>query len=294
VRILEAVADASILELLRAGEAFVDLSRWRKVGVGGTDALAWLDALVSADLDGLAPGRAKRSLLLSPTGRVRADFTVAGVGGSIVLLQDPIQRSILELLSPYVLSSDVELEDRSDALALFAMPNRDTPPGLPGGASSVPSCVGPGVDVIVAREERASVFARLSNDLTLAGPDDLERWRVLSGLPRVGIDVLEQDLPQEGGLTDAVSFDKGCFTGQEAVAKVRNLGHPRRALAHLEASERIVLGDPVLVDGREAGQVTSVAERGGVYFALARIGWDARVGSIRTSGGSPVSLLRTL
>src|SRR6266540_722172 len=85
------------VEPLSTGWAFADLSSWRKVAVSGGDAFEWLNDLVSADLSGLGPNRARRSLLLSPTGRIRAEFTVAAPDGPLMLVQDPDQpRSMMD------------------------------------------------------------------------------------------------------------------------------------------------------------------------------------------------------
>jgi folate-binding protein YgfZ len=108
------------------------------------------------------------------------------------------------------------------------------------------------------------------------------------------VDALEEDLPQEAGLADAVSFHKGCYTGQEAVAKVQNLGHPRRLVLHLEAGEPVTRGDRLVSEGGEAGELTSVAHDDGRWVALARVAWASREGSFATQAGVPLRLLRTL
>src|SRR6266542_1331674 len=113
-------------ELLRSGKAFADLSYWRQVAVSGADALEWLDDLVTADLSDLAPGRARHALFLAPTGGVRASLTVAVPGEGLLLVQDPTQpRAIEELLEPFILSSDVAVEDRTGELAIFAFPGQE-------------------------------------------------------------------------------------------------------------------------------------------------------------------------
>src|SRR5438094_8874339 len=133
---------------LASGRAFADLSSWRKVAVSGPDARKWLNDLVSADISHLAPGRARRSLLLSPTGRIRAEFPVAARGDVFLLIQDPAQPAPMDaLLSRYILSSDVELEDRTEHLALYAFPGLSAAPDMPGGTTSAPSCLGAGVDL---------------------------------------------------------------------------------------------------------------------------------------------------
>lgn len=266
---------------------FADVSFWRKVGVSGADALAWLNDIVSADLADLAPGHARRALLLSPTGRVRAEFTVAVPGGTVVLLQDPAQpHSIADLLSPYVLSSDVRLADRTDELAVFAFPATATPPDLVGAAYSAPSCLGAGVDLIAPGEDHDRLLRILAGAFTRIGNEEVEAWRISKGIPKLGVDALEDDLPQECGLASAVSFDKGCFLGQEAVAKVRNLGHPRRLLLPLESTDAVAAGEPILAPDREVGEVTSAVRVDGRTVMLGRVRWDSRDGPLRTALGA--------
>src|SRR5438552_7836431 len=277
-------------ELLAQGKAFVDLSYWRKVAVTGADALTWLNDLVSNDLSDLAPGRAKQALLLSPTGRIRAMFTVAVPASTILLIQDPSQPAPVEdILSRYVLSSDVQLEDRTGELALFAFPGLASPPDVPGATFSAPSCLGAGLELVCAAADHDRLAATLGKSFRATGGEEMERWRVLAGRPLLGVDALEEELPVEAGLDDLVSYDKGCYLGQEAVAKVRNLGHPRRLVAALEASELVPPGDTVLVDGSEAGQVTSVAQIGGRVLAMARLAWEARTGPFRTATGTDLT-----
>ena len=129
-------------------------------------------------------------------------------------------------------------------------------------------------------------LATLQNLFTQVGGEVLESWRVTSGLPRFGVDVYEDDLPQEAGLAGAVSFDKGCYLGQEAVAKVRNLGHPRRLVIPLIADGGVAAGDPILAKGSEVGEVTSVAAGTNTWFVLARVKWEARGDELTTGGGA--------
>jgi len=267
---------------LGSGRSFVDLSHWRKVAVIGGDALEWLDSLISADISGLAPGAARPSLLLSPTGQVRAEFTVTEPGGTLLLIQDPEQpRSVLDLLSPYVLSSDVSLEDRTLDLALLSFPSVDDPPAALEGFVSTPSILGSGVDLILPESDRDRVEAILAGSFRPVGGEEVEAWRILQRRPRLGVDVVPEDLPQEAGLEGEVSFDKGCFLGQEAVARVRNLGHPRRVVVAVQANGVLSAGDPILCGDDEAGTITSAAVIDGSAYAMARVGWQWRAGPFR-------------
>ncbi len=276
--------------LVTSGEAFADLSFWRKIELTGSEGGRWLQDLISADIEDLLPGHAHRSLLLSPTGRVRAQFTVARTVAGWLLLQDPTQpRPIDQLLAPFILSSDVVLKDRTDDLALFAFPGRLYRHGPPRG-SSIPSCLGPrGLDLIVPVGDREKLIPPLEQLFARVGDQTVEEWRVHEGIPRFGVDALEDDLPQEAGLDDAVAFDKGCYLGQEALAKVRNLGHPRRLVLSLAAPRPVQRGDAVLADGRDAGVITSAVTEGEGSTVLARVRWDARDLPLRTSSGTPLA-----
>ena len=284
--ILVLVKEFDPVALLASGEGFADLSFWRKIALSGSEAGGWLQDLISADIEDLLPGQARRSLLLSPTGRVRADFSVALTEQGWLLLQDPTQpRPIDQLLAPYVLSADVALEDRTEDVALFAFPGRRV--YAPAHGSSTPSCLGPGgLDLIPSMAHRETLMAALEDLFVRVGNDAVEEWRIRAGIPLFGVDATEDDLPQEAGFDEAVAFDKGCYLGQEAVAKVRNLGHPRRLVLHLEADGAVSPGDQVQSDGNEVGIVTSaVAHRDGSTL-LARVKWDARDLPLRTSSGS--------
>jgi folate-binding protein YgfZ len=273
--------------LLAAGAAFVDLSFWLKAEISGADAGTWLQDLISADIDDLVVGRARKSLLLSPTGRVRAEFTVARTESGWLLLQDPEQaRPVDALLAPYVLSSDVTLTDRTESLALFALPGRTDDVKIPGAHVSAPSCLGGrGLDLMGSIEDHQPLAAALEAEFVGVGNEAVEEWRVLSRIPKFGVDATEEDLPQEAGLDEAVAFDKGCYLGQEAVAKVRNLGHPRRLVLHLRADGSVSPGDAVRSGGEEVGRVTSTAGTADETVLFARVAWDARGGPLETTTG---------
>ena len=278
-------------EVLAAGRAFADLSAWRKITVSGGDAFEWLNDLVSADLSGLSAKQARHALLLSRTGAVRAAFTVTVFRGTLLLIQDPVQPSIADLLAPYVLSSDVVVEDRSSDISLIAMPGKEEPPEVSGAEPSGPSCLGSrGVDLICAAQDHDRVFASLAREFAPVSDDDIERFRISERIPRLGVDVQDGDLPQEALLSGSVSRNKGCFVGQEAVAKLDNLGRPRRLLVPFATEDRIAAGDPVFADGDEVGRVTSVARLGDETRGLARVFRESRKDGLVTRNGVTISV----
>jgi tRNA-modifying protein YgfZ len=275
--------DAAIA--LREGRAFADLSDWRKILAHGPDARTWLNDLLTADLASLPTGTSRPALLLSPTGRIRATVTVGSINEGLILLQDPEQPSAVDaLLAPYVLSSDVELTDVSASMALLAFPGRDAPE-IPGTDSYRPSCLGPGADLI-AQAGRDLPRSETIEGLVRAGPESLEVWRIERGIPRFPIDLTPESLPHEAGLDAAIDYGKGCYLGQEAVAKVRNLGHPTWVVLSMHADGHIDPDDTVVGEGEEVGRVTSVARVEGRTVIIARVRWSARELALATSSGA--------
>ena len=200
-----------------------------------------------------------RSLLLSPTGRIRADLLVAREPGSLLALQTPDRpRSLAELLAPYVLSSDVVLE------------TAETDAVLVGGASGwrlVPEAPPGHVGI---------------------GPEGFEAWRIRRGLPRFPVDLDEESLPAEAGLDREPVIDrsKGCYLGQESVAKVRNLGHPTRLLVPATLDGGASAGDRIRSGNEEVGVVTSLDGAN----AIVRIRWAARKEVLETDRGTPLNV----
>lgn len=275
------------LVALEEGRAFADLSAWRKIGVSGRDARGWLNDLVTCDVATLEPFGSRRSLLLSATGRIRADLHVAHDEQGFLLLQAPDQpEHVGLLLGPYVLSSDVSLQDRTDELSLFAVPGAAAERVARAGLS--PSVLGPGIDLVtpMGRATWRVEDGLLKHDLVEVGEEALEVWRVRAGTPRMGIDFGQEALPAEVGLTGAIDMTKGCFLGQESVARVRNLGHPTRVLRHVGVEGTIAVGAEVVVAGRSVGEITSTAATDtGETVAIVRVRWEAEGADLMTSDG---------
>lgn len=157
-----------------SGKGFVELSSWRKIAVSGGDAVVWLDRHCSADVSGLAPGRALKSSITCPGSDAAAEVTVAVVGGTLLLIQDPAEPfSVWDVLLTCEPPEDVDLEDRTDQLALFAFPGRSHPPAAPGTAFSTPSCTGEGVDVFCMAADRARVGSLLEKVYRRDHPEKL-------------------------------------------------------------------------------------------------------------------------
>jgi tRNA-modifying protein YgfZ len=269
---------------VREGRAYADLSDWRKVLVRGSDARDWLNDLLTAEIGTLSAGTSRPALLLSPTGRIRAMVTVGSMGTGLLLLQDPHQPSAIDaLLAPYVLSSDVEMIDSGRSIRVLAFPDGN-PPDVPGAESIRPSSLGPGADLVLSRE----VTPPSLEGLTEVGPESVEEWRIRRGIPRFPADLTPDSLPHEADLDAAIDYGKGCYLGQEAVAKVRNLGHPPWVVLKMRAEGAAAAGDVVVADGRDVGTVTSAAGVDGYTAVIARVRWAARDLDLRTASGAPL------
>ncbi len=270
---------------LEEGSAFVDGSPLRKIDVIGEDAGSWLNDLLTAGVDPLVEGQAVRTLLLSPTGHIRADVHVVRQAESFLLLQDPMQPGGIDaLLSPYVLSSAVELHDVTGQLGVTSISERVA--GMITRTGSRPSMVGLGMDLVFPAEEAWKIETMLlKKNLIEASVAAVDAWRIRRGVVRFPVDVGEDSTPAEAGLDVFVDFTKGCFLGQESVAKIRNLGHPAKVVLAMRADGPVAAGDAVTSEGREVGLVTSATSVRGDHVLFARVAWDQRDSSLETSTG---------
>jgi folate-binding protein YgfZ len=243
---------------LRERRAYVRPSA-RVVAVTGADSEGWLQDLVTAGVAGLPSDASVRSLILSPTGRIRADVHVVRTRDGFLLLQPLDQPEAVDaVLAPYVLSSQV-----------WIAPARTAPVLVPDDAWW-----------------RASLEPPAG--ATQVDGDAAERWRVESGLPAFPVDLDQESLPAEAGLDVPPVTDttKGCFLGQESVARVRNLGHPTRVVTAFESDAPTAAGDPVVTAEGVVGAVTSAAVGRRGTAVIARVRWDARDAGLRTASGA--------
>jgi folate-binding protein YgfZ len=269
---------------IREGRAYADLSHWRKVLVRGADARGWLNDLLTADIANLSRGSSRTALLLSPTGRIRAVVSVGSIETGLLLIQDPRQPSAIDgLLAPYVLSSDVEMTDVTESIGVLGFPDAE-PPDVAGAESLRPSSLGPGADLVL--RDRAA--APSLEGPVQVGLESVDEWRIHRGIPRFPTDLTPDSLPHEADLDAAIDYEKGCYLGQEAVARVRNLGHPPWVVLSMRADGKVVVGEVVVGDDKDVGRVTSAAAVDGGSVLIARVRWSARDLNLVTASGTPL------
>lgn len=239
--------------------------------VEGPDAPALLHGLLTADIAALPVGSATRSLVLTTQGHLVAQMAVArDADHAFTLLLDPYPAADgVAVIAAHHVSEDALVLGPEDARVLVA--TDDLIPLLSGaGDLQVPGLI-PGTVEVLADDP-----AQLATDHGIAlSPDAaLEALRVACGAAATGIDTGERTLVQEALLDASVSFDKGCYLGQETVARLHYRGHANRRLARIALDGPAAPGDPVTAaDGAvPVGEVTSVAEVPGTgWMALAMV-----------------------
>jgi folate-binding protein YgfZ len=249
---------------LESGAGWVDLSHRDVVRLAGPDRLQLLHAMTTQHLAALPAGEWTEALVLSPHGHVEHQFAGVDDGEAFLAHTEPGQGSgLIEFLTSMRFLLRVEI-DAVDDLAVIARPD---------GAHFVPR----------------TALPELPADLgPPSGTWAHEALRIAAGRPRLGLDTDHRTIPNEvGWIGTAVHMDKGCYRGQETVARVHTLGRPPRRLVllHLDGSaDRLpALGSPLMLDGRQVGRVGSTAR----HHELGPVG----LGLVKRSVSPDVELL---
>lgn len=300
--------------------ALVDRSHRGVLTLTGDDRKTWLHSISTQHVSELPDGASTQNLSLDGQGRVEDHWLQTELGDVTYLDTEPWRGGpLLAYLQKMVFWSQVtpaaadlavlsllgpRLADPAilDALGVDALPTELTASPLSGGGfvRRMPEA-NPGqieLDVLLDRTRAASVQQRLIGaGVRPAGVWAYEAHRVAAVRPRLGVDTDERTIPHEvGWIGGAVHLDKGCYRGQETVARVHNLGKPPRMLVllHLDGSvDRPATGDPVLADGRPVGRLGTVVDHvdlGPVALALLKRGIPADT-ALRSGGEAEVAAM---
>ncbi len=232
----------------------------------GPDRVKFLHGLTTGNVKALKPGESHRSLHTSPKGRVLALLGVYAESDALWVETDADRLAWLKASwEKVIIMEDVKIEDRSTELLVTALAGRSSPfPQTPDMPICLPFCrTGPGIEVWATPHETAIFRDGLCKTGTpLLDEAGEEALRIANGMPRYGVDLTEENLPQEGGLdedTGWISYSKGCYVGQEPIARLHHLGQAAQRLALLKVPEGEILppGTPVLSGESPAGRVTS-------------------------------------
>lgn len=246
------------------------------VGVRGPDAESYLDALVTNDVEGLGPGEACEALLLTPKARVVAPMIVLRrAADDYLLLTEPGLGERLRaalLRTRFAAKCEIQLEEHTSGVVL-------------GGADGIPTN-DYGVEAVEVLDQ--------GFEPTL-GEDELELLRIRAGTPRYGREIDDRVLPAEAGLdVRAIDFAKGCYVGQEPVARQHYRGRVNRSLRVLavEGTELPEYDAELAHEGKPIGRVTSAARDGDGVVALGYVRAEVPADAVLDLGGRGARQLR--
>jgi aminomethyltransferase len=248
---------------LREGAAWLDLSDRARWIARGRDRARFLHNVTSNNIKAMTPGASLYAFCLTPQGRIVGDLYILCRPDDFLIDSEPELREKLRAhILKYKVADQIELEDVTDSTASIGVEGPSTPTP-PEGATTMPFTLTgqPGYRIICPLEEKAGVIAALEvAGVKPASAEDARLVRMENGKPRYGEDILETSLPQETGQMQAVSFNKGCYLGQEIVERIRARGRVNRNFrkVELDVPEPVPAGTTLTVDGKEALVTSSI------------------------------------
>jgi folate-binding protein YgfZ len=301
-----ATAHAAADRLLTEDVGLVDRSERGKLALTGSEAKAFLTGQVSNDIEALEPGTGCYTVLLTNKGKMLGDLRVIDTGHELWIDTERVAlQTLFDTFRRGSVGWQVELHKRTREQALLSLvgpraaevaggrlgPEHANRLAELGGAEVLLIATDVGIDVVCAAEDAERVRAAL--DVPDVPEDAAEIVRVESGRPRYGIDLDDGAIPQEAGLNDrAVSFTKGCYVGQETVARLHYRGKPNRHLRGLRLSAPVASGTALMRGEREVGRLGSsvVSPRHGA-IGLALLRREAQPGDELVAGAATASVV---
>lgn len=274
---------------VRSTAGVIDLSHYGAIKIWGGESIQFLNGLVTNNVKALQAGEGMRAAFLTGHGKVRAFCRIVNLGQEYLVINEPrTHKSVFEYVFPFSYAGDFKAEDVSDDYRLLSVQGPKSPlvlkevcfeplPSLNEHCSfntliaghralvvQASRTGGIGFDLFVTGNALRDVWdfillkGRFHSTIPF-GLTALGSLRIEAGIPEYGVDVDETNMMLEVGLEDAVSFTKGCYTGQEAVAMATYRGHISKKLTGLVVTAQDIpqRGDVVSKDGKEIGHVTS-------------------------------------
>jgi len=267
---------------LEAGTAWADLSHHDVVAVSGEDRLKWLHDLTTQFVSDLQPGVWMPNMILDAKGHVEFQFNVVDDGSITFLVLDPgYSEQLIEYLTKMKFMLRVDVKDASTEFVVLRAPGAPTQIGGP--------------FALVPRAEVEEMKKTFGGVATQVGTWALDAERVAAHRPRIGFETDHKSIPNEiGVLNGAVHMKKGCYRGQETVAKIYNLGNPPRRLVmlHLDGSDVgfPAVGTPIDNDGVVVGFIGTVARHHELgTIALAIVKRNTPIDATLSVGGVPAA-----
>ena len=269
----------------------LDLCQHHLLRFSGDDRVSFLNGMVSNDVKTLASSHGSHAAFLDLQGKILADTRIFCRDDSLLVdLAEPVKEKILQHLERHLVADEVEIQDLSSDYAMVSIQGPQAGHLLRAAASTdsgpvrdldhLEGAIGQrkvlvirathtgeeGYDLVVSRADLIDVISRVQEagkrfSLAWVGVDAQEMLRIEAGIPRYGLDMNADNLMLETGLDHAVSFDKGCYLGQEIVERIHSRGHVNKRLAGLILAGRAPVegGGKIFHGSREIGKITSSA-----------------------------------
>jgi folate-binding protein YgfZ len=277
--------------------------------VSGSDGAEYLQGQLTNDIEALAPEQGCYAALLDRKGHLTSDMRVLRLeNGDLWLdLEPSAAEAVLKHLRTYSIGREVEIEDVTDRWAVISLigPRAAELSGLDGlgpehaqrfrqwdGTDVLGVATDGGVDLIVRAEDAAALMTLLAaTGAVPVSEEAAEIVRVESGRPRFGLDMTAEHMPAEAGIVErAVDFEKGCYIGQEPVARLHYRGKPNRTLRGLRLNAPASQGDPVRLGEKEVGAIgTACLSPAHGPIALAIVRREAEAGEQLAIGDAPTT-----
>lgn len=247
-----------------------------QIEITGDDCATFLHSFCTNDINQLEPGQGCEAFLTNVQGKT-VGFVFVFRGEKSIFLETAAGQgdSIFGHLDRYLIREDAEIHDRTDRQATFTLGGTGIPDALNSMDCSIPDAMfahaefaygsirrtptlGESSFSIVVENDAAEEFAAKLSGLTRCSTETIDIFRVERGIPEYGVDLTEKNLPQEIDRdSTAINFTKGCYLGQETVARIDALGHVNRKLVGLRLADSIAVGTEICSAEKTVGQLTS-------------------------------------
>ncbi len=254
---------------------YADRSERGKLRFMGPQRAWFLHQIMTQAFEDIAPGEARETAMITAHGRMLGYLEVVATDDALLAHFEPsLVATLPDEIRRYVFATQVEIEDVSAGMGLVLVAGEGWEHGVAtveGAVVHPTTSLGiPAAYLWVAAADVATTIAALADAGARAvSEEELEAVRIAHGVPRWGYEMDLKTFPQEAGIeTRAVHFDKGCYVGQEAMAKIQFRGKVNRRLALIQSDRDLRRGAEVVVEGTNVGKVTSAA--GGRGLALVK------------------------
>ncbi|CAN5610796.1 glycine cleavage T C-terminal barrel domain-containing protein [soil metagenome] len=280
---------------MTTGSLYADRSSRGKLEFTGPQRAWFLHQILTQAFEDIEPGEARDTALITAHGRMVGYMEALATDDALWLhFESELIETLPEALQRYVFATQVTIEDVTDdfGLVLVVDPgwNEIAQRVAPGASAHRTLALGvPAGYLWIAKDDLAATLVALKEaGLQEAGEDELEALRVERGMARWGHEMTEKTLPPEAGLDDiAVHYDKGCYVGQEAMAKIRFRGKVNRKLRRLRSDGPLAVGSDLTLEDSKVGTVTSAAGE----HALALVRYTVEPGTRVTVGETTATVI---